>query len=112
MERYSSSAPEAPKPLRTTIKESLRDTTGALILATSILAMSAMENKGYAAENNLKTPTVAAKSLKTEKKIPEIAEENPQIYEFLGGNITSKDTLASLQKKLDRKMQSVMNNQE
>ncbi|MDD5376923.1 MAG: hypothetical protein PHH16_02275 [Candidatus Gracilibacteria bacterium] len=89
------------------LKEHFTNTLGALLIATPILAMSALDNSAHGAERTDKSPVAAAKSLKIEKKLPQIAEENEQIYEFLEGDITKNDTLASLQKKLGKKIRSI-----
>lgn len=99
-----SSVLHTPKTGMEQFKEDLRITSGALMLTTVILAMSALDNNAHGAEKTIKASPVTTKSLKIEKKLPQIAEENEQIYEFLEGKITDKDTLLSIQKKLKTKL--------
>ncbi len=93
----------AKKPRIQTIKEWVQ---GAALAAA--LGMIGPTLDAHAATNQVKSPASVSKSIKSEKKIPQIGEENPQIYEFLNGNITPKDTLASLQKKLEKRLNTLV----
>lgn len=91
------------------LKEHIKNTPAALMLATVMLVGSALDNNAHGAENTFGPPTTATtKSLANEKQLPQIAEENPQIYEFLDGKINRNDTLLTLQKKLGRKIQGLL----
>lgn len=69
-----------------------------------MLALSAIENKGHGAENGTKERATATQPHKAEKELPRIVQENPQIFELLDGHIDARDTLATMQKKLARKL--------
>lgn len=103
----SSEKTETPKTGMEKIKGCFSNTLGAVLIATPILAISALDNNAHGAEKTIKSPAVATKSLKTEEKLPQIALENEQIYEFLEGDITEKDTSKSLYMKLRRKLYSM-----
>lgn len=84
------------KPRIQTIKEWVQ---GAALAAA--LGMIGPTLDAHAATNQGKIPCECFKIYQVRRKSLRL-EENPQIYEFLNGNITPKDTLASLQKKLEK----------
>lgn len=100
--------PDTPKTRLEALKEeskaAIKNTPGALMLVVAMLAGSALDNTGSGIKNSFQLPTATAMPLITTEKLPKIAEDNQQIYEFLKRDIVEGDTLSSLHQKLKTRL--------
>lgn len=67
---------------------------------------------GAHAETGTEDTGCFSRPITTGKAFPKLAEQNQQIYEFLGGDITEKDSVASIGKKLKKKILSILDSTE